>query len=86
MRLLVAIEREFRVEFPREALNRETVRSIETILAALDGALPAPAPPKTCASRPERARRPAPAASACVNPRRKADMTGLQARIGDAAS
>lgn len=40
IRLLVAIERAFKVEFPREALKRETVASIESIAMALEAALP----------------------------------------------
>ncbi len=40
VRLLVAIEREFKVEFPREALIRGTAASIESIAAALEAALP----------------------------------------------
>ncbi|HEY8162320.1 MAG TPA: acyl carrier protein [Methylocystis sp.] len=40
IRLLVAIERAFKVEFPREALKRETVASIESIATALEAALP----------------------------------------------
>jgi acyl carrier protein len=31
VRLLVAVEREFKVEFPREALTRKTLSSIEAI-------------------------------------------------------
>jgi len=43
VRLLVAIEREFRIEFPRTMLNRRTARSIDAILEALRDAAPAPA-------------------------------------------
>ncbi len=35
IRLLVAIERAFKVEFPKSALKRETMGSIESIVAAL---------------------------------------------------
>lgn len=42
IRLLVAIEREFKVEFPRETLKRDSMGSIETIARALQDALPAP--------------------------------------------
>ncbi|MGD9545743.1 MAG: phosphopantetheine-binding protein [Methylocystis sp.] len=32
IRLLLAIEREFRVEFPRESLNRQTMATLENIV------------------------------------------------------
>ncbi len=35
VRLLVAVEREFRVEFPREALNRKAMASIEAIAVSV---------------------------------------------------
>lgn len=35
VRLLVAIEREYKVEFPREALNRRTLSSIEAIATSV---------------------------------------------------
>ena len=40
IRLLVAIEREFKVEFPRAALKRDTMASVESIAKAMQ---PAPA-------------------------------------------
>lgn len=44
IRLLVAIERAFNVELPREMLKRETAASIASIAAAIQAATPAPAP------------------------------------------
>jgi len=44
IRLLVAIERALKVEFPRDALKRETLASIETIAMAARAARPAPIP------------------------------------------
>ena len=44
VRLLVAIEREFNVELPREMLNRETARSIEAIVLTLQALRPLPVP------------------------------------------
>ncbi|MGJ0392955.1 MAG: phosphopantetheine-binding protein [Methylocystis sp.] len=41
VRLMLALEREFRVEFAREALKRETVRSLAAIECALRLAKPA---------------------------------------------
>lgn len=35
IRLLLAVEREFKVEFPRRHLNRATMQSIESIIACL---------------------------------------------------
>jgi len=35
IRLLLAIEREFRVEFPRESLNRDTMATMESILRCI---------------------------------------------------
>jgi len=35
IRLLLAIEREFRVEFPRDSLNRETMATMENILCGV---------------------------------------------------
>ena len=43
IRLLVAIEWAFRVEFPRELLNRQTVASIEAITTALRAVRPSTA-------------------------------------------
>jgi acyl carrier protein len=40
IRLLVAIERAFKVELPREMLKRETVASIETIVQAIRSTQP----------------------------------------------
>lgn len=42
VRLLVAIEREFKVEFPHAMLKCETVQSIEAIALALRAAQPVP--------------------------------------------
>jgi len=42
VRLLLAIEREFHVELPREMLRRETARSIEAIVEALQALRPLP--------------------------------------------
>jgi acyl carrier protein len=42
VRLVVAIERAFKVEFPREALKRETVASIEAIARTLEAMRSAP--------------------------------------------
>ncbi|WP_442756619.1 phosphopantetheine-binding protein [Methylocystis sp. JAN1] len=44
IRLLVAIERAFKVELPREMLKRETAASIAAIVTAIQAAKPAPAP------------------------------------------
>ncbi len=41
--LLLAVEREFHVEIPREMLRRETARSMEAIFEALQAVQPAPA-------------------------------------------
>ncbi|QGM99021.1 phosphopantetheine-binding protein [Methylocystis parvus] len=35
IRLLVAVEREFQVEFPRDALNRKSMASIEAIAVSV---------------------------------------------------
>jgi acyl carrier protein len=35
VRLLVALEREYKVEFPREALNRKTLSSVEAIATSV---------------------------------------------------
>jgi acyl carrier protein len=43
IRLLVAIEREFKVEFPRESLKRDTMASIDAIANAVTALLPTPA-------------------------------------------
>jgi acyl carrier protein len=43
IRLLVAIEREFKVEFARESLKRDTMASIDAIANAVTALLPAPA-------------------------------------------
>jgi acyl carrier protein len=40
--LLVAIEREFKIEFPRAALKRETAASMESIALAVRSAQPWP--------------------------------------------
>ncbi len=40
VRLLLAIEHEFNVELPREMLKRETARSIEAIVQALQALRP----------------------------------------------
>ncbi len=40
VRLMLALEREFRVEFSREAMKRETVRSLAAIECALHHARP----------------------------------------------
>ncbi|QGM96137.1 acyl carrier protein [Methylocystis parvus] len=42
IRLIVAIERAFKVELAREMLKRETVASIESIARAIQAAQPAP--------------------------------------------
>jgi hypothetical protein len=42
VRLLLALEREFCVEFPRGALKRETMGSLESIVQALRLASPRP--------------------------------------------
>jgi len=42
VRLLLAVERAFQVELPREMLKRETARSIESIVVALQASQPAP--------------------------------------------
>ncbi len=42
VRLLVAIEREFKIEFPHAMLKCETVHSIESIVQALRAAQPVP--------------------------------------------
>ncbi|MGA9601484.1 MAG: acyl carrier protein [Methylocystis sp.] len=42
VRLLVAIEREFNVQLPREMLKRETARSIEAIVQAFQALRPLP--------------------------------------------
>jgi acyl carrier protein len=42
--LLLAVEREFHVELPREMLRRETARSMEAIFEAIQAVQPAPAP------------------------------------------
>ena len=44
IRLLLAVERAFNVELPREMLQRETARSIEAIVQALQGPGPLPVP------------------------------------------
>lgn len=41
IRLIVAIERAFKIEFPREALKRGTVATIETIAMAIEAVQPA---------------------------------------------
>lgn len=46
IRLLLAIEREFDIEFPRRLLNKETMASIESICRSVrlvQGEIPAPA-------------------------------------------
>ncbi len=43
IRLLLAIEREFRVEFPRESLNRETMATMDSILRCVRASQFAPA-------------------------------------------
>jgi acyl carrier protein len=43
IRLLLAIEREFRVEFPRDSLNRETMATMENILRCVRASQFAPA-------------------------------------------
>ena len=43
VRLLLSVEREFNVELPREMLKRETARSIEAIVQALQALRPIPA-------------------------------------------
>jgi acyl carrier protein len=43
IRLLVAIEREFKVEFARESLKRDTMASIDAIANAVTALRPAPA-------------------------------------------
>lgn len=35
IRLLLAVEREFRIEFPRDTLNRETMASMESIVRCI---------------------------------------------------
>jgi acyl carrier protein len=42
VRLLLAIEREFHVELPRDMLKRETAQSIEAIVQALQALRPVP--------------------------------------------
>ncbi|MFY9658918.1 MAG: phosphopantetheine-binding protein [Methylocystis sp.] len=42
--LLLAVEREFHVELPREMLRRETARSIEAILEAVQAVRPSTVP------------------------------------------
>ncbi len=42
IRLILAIERTFKVELPREMLKRETVASIEAVADAIQSAQPAP--------------------------------------------
>jgi len=44
VQLLLAVEREFHVELPRDMLKRETARSIEAILQALQALRPVPLP------------------------------------------
>ncbi|PPD40787.1 MAG: acyl carrier protein [Methylocystis sp.] len=41
IRLLVAIERAFKIEFPRETLKRETLSSMMAIAKAIESARPA---------------------------------------------
>lgn len=43
IRLLVAIEREFKVELPRENLKRDTMSSIASIAQAISAMRPSPA-------------------------------------------
>ncbi|MBG0801717.1 MAG: phosphopantetheine-binding protein [Methylocystis silviterrae] len=43
IRLLLAIERDFRVEFPRDSLNRRTMATIENIVRGVRAAQFAPA-------------------------------------------
>lgn len=42
IRLLVAIERAFKVELPRDMLKRETAATIESLVAAIRAVAPAP--------------------------------------------
>ncbi len=42
IRLVVAIERAFKVEFPREMLKSQSAASIEAIVASLQSVQPAP--------------------------------------------
>ncbi len=41
VRLLVAVERVFKVEFPRDMLKRETLATLESIAKAIEAAQPA---------------------------------------------
>jgi acyl carrier protein len=59
IRLLLAIEREFRIEFPRDSLNRQTMATMENIVRV---APPSSLPPMNGSRRPKR-RRFGPAAS-----------------------
>jgi acyl carrier protein len=43
IRLLLAIEREFRIEFPRDSLNRQTMATMENIVRVIRAAQFAPA-------------------------------------------
>jgi acyl carrier protein len=43
IRVLVAVERAFKIEFPREMLNRESVSSIEAIVKAAQAMRQSPA-------------------------------------------
>lgn len=43
IRLLIAVEREFRVELPREALNRQTMATMENIMRCVRAAMFQPA-------------------------------------------
>ncbi|WP_363349300.1 phosphopantetheine-binding protein [Methylocystis echinoides] len=43
IRLLVALERTFKVELPRETLKRETMATIDAIATAIRAARPTPA-------------------------------------------